>query len=153
MMMPGRCKLLTLVAGMACLLAVMPLPAHAYVLMGEHILDLTVKALGKAETIEASQTLTISAPTPAPPGRLQETVRIRRPDDFRADARGEDYERHLLIAGSQTLLVVNGIRQDGPPAALSSLPRYSDGQIAAGAGGSPAFGGRRCPGIQPGPAG
>ena len=118
MMMPGRRKLLTLVAGMALLLTVMPLPAHAYVLMGEHILDLTVKALGKAGTLEASQTMTISAPAPAPPGRLQETVRIRRPDDFRADARGEDYERHLLIAGSQTLLVVNGILQDGP------LPRY-----------------------------
>ena len=34
------------------------------------------------------------------------------------EARGEDYERHLLIVGPQTLLVVNGIRQEGP------LPRY-----------------------------
>jgi hypothetical protein len=118
MMMPDLRKLLTLVAGMALLLTAVPLPARAYVLMGEHILDLTVKALGPAETLEASQTLTISAPAPAPPGGLQETVRIRRPFDLRADARGEDYERHLLIVGPQTLLVVNGIRQEGP------LPRY-----------------------------
>jgi hypothetical protein len=118
MMISGRCKILTLVAGMALLFAAMPLPVRSYVLMGEHILDLTVQALGQAETIEVAQTLTIHAPAPAPTSSLQETVRIRRPYDFRADASGKDYERHLLISGPNTLMAVNGILLDGP------LPRY-----------------------------
>jgi hypothetical protein len=118
MMMPGRCKRLSLTAGLTLLLAVMPLPVRSYVLMGAHILDLTVQALGQAETIEVAQTLTIRAPAPAPASSLQETVRIRRPYDFRADASGKDYERHLLISGPNTLMAVNGVLQDGP------LPRY-----------------------------
>ena len=118
MMMPDRFKRLSLAVCMVLLLAVMPLLAHAYVLMGEHILDLTVQALGPAETIEVTQTLTIRAPAPAPTSSLQETVRIRRPYDFRADASGKDYERHLLISGPNTLMAVNGLLQDGP------LPRY-----------------------------
>jgi len=118
MTIPARREILKLVAGVAFLLAVLPQPARSYVLMGEHILDLTVKALGKAETLEATQTVTISAPSPAPAGSLQETVRIRKPFDLRADAQGNAYERHLLITGPNALLVVNGIAQDGP------LPRY-----------------------------
>ena len=118
MMMPVRRVILMPLACMALLLAVMPLPARSYVLMGEHILDLTVKALGQADTLEATQTLTIHAPLPAPADSLQQTIRMRKPHDLRMDAVGAAYERHVLIAGPRTLLAVNGILQDGP------LPRY-----------------------------
>ena len=90
--------------------------------MGEHVLDLMVQALGKADTLEVTQTLTVYAAataTPLPTSALQETVRIRFPYDFRADASGDGYQRQMLISGGTALMAVNGVLQSGP------LPRYA----------------------------
>lgn len=107
---------------LALLLAIIPVPAGAYVLMGEHVLDMMVQALGKADTLEVTQTLTIhavSTATPLPTSALQETVRIRFPYDFRADASGDGYQRQMLVAGGTGFMAVNGVLQNGP------LPRYA----------------------------
>jgi hypothetical protein len=112
----GTIRLLVL---MAVVVFCLPLPARSYVLMGEHVLDLTVKALGKADGLEVSQTLTIHAPPPA--ASLPETLRIRFPYDVRADAVGENYERHLVFSGGAALMAVNGRVQDNPPRYLRYL--------------------------------
>ena len=107
---------------LALLLAIIPVSAGAYVLMGEHVLDMMVQALGHADTLEITQTLTIHAAataTPLPTSALQETVRIRFPYDFRADASGDGYQRQMMISGGTALMAVNGVLQDG------SLPRYA----------------------------
>jgi len=117
----GRMRILSGVA-LALLLAIIPVSAGAYVLMGEHVLDRMVQALGKADTLEVTQTLTIHATTTAaslPTSALQETVRIRFPYDFRADASGDDYQRQMMISGGTALMAVNGVLQSGP------LPRYA----------------------------
>lgn len=107
-----------LLACMVLAAMVIPIPARSYVLMGEHVLDRMVKALGKAESLEVNQVLTIHAPSPVPTSDLQETVWIRFPYDVRADAIGEGYERHLIFSGGAALMAVNGVLQEGPP------PRY-----------------------------
>ena len=117
----GRMRLLSGVV-LALSLAIIPVSAGAYVLMGEHVLDLMVQALGQADTLEVTQTLTIHAAATAispPTSALQETVRIRFPYDFRADASGDGYQRQMLISGGTALMAVNGVLQDGP------LPRYA----------------------------
>ena len=106
----------------ALLVVIIPVTAGAYVLMGEHVLDLMVQALGKADTLEVTQTLTVYAAataTPLPTSALQETVRIRFPYDFRADASGDGYQRQMLISGGTALMAVNGVLQSVP------LPRYA----------------------------
>lgn len=118
MMMPDRRGILGMAAGLAVLLGLWAMPARSYVLMGEHILELTVKALGKADAFEVGQTVTIRAPLPAPATSLPETVRIRGPYDLRADAVGDGFERHLLFSGPTALMAINGTLQEGPP------PRY-----------------------------
>ena len=117
----GRMRIFSGVA-LALILIAIPMSAAAYVLMGEHVLDLMVKALGHADTLEVNQTLTIHAPattSPQPPPALQETVRIRLPYDVRADASGDGYQRQMLISGRAALMAVNGVLQNGP------LPRYA----------------------------
>jgi len=102
------------------MLCAMPAPSRAYVLMGEHVLDLMVKALGQAETVAVTQVLTIHADSPPLPlSSLEERVRIRFPYDLRADATGDGYRRQTVISGRTALLAVNGVLQEGP------LPRYS----------------------------
>lgn len=106
----------------ALLLVTLPVSAMAYVLMGEHVLDLMVKALGQADTLEVTQMVTVSTAataTPLPTSALQETVRIRFPYDFRADASGDGYLRQIVISGGTALMAVNGVLQGGP------LPRYA----------------------------
>jgi hypothetical protein len=106
------------------LLLVWAAPGQAYVLMGEHVLDLMVKALGQADTLEVAQTVTIRADetgaTAAAP--LPETVRIRFPHDFRADAFGDAYRRQTVFSGTMALLAVNGELQGTPP----RYARYHD---------------------------
>lgn len=117
----GRMRILSGVLA-ALLVVTIPVTAGAYVLMGEHVLDLMVQALGKADTLEVTQTLTVYAAataTPLPTSALQETVRIRFPYDFRADASGDGYQRQMLISGGTALMAVNGVLQSGP------LPRYA----------------------------
>ena len=118
MMMPDRRRIMGIAACLAVLLGIGVPPARAYVLMGEHILELTVKAMGKADAFEVAQTVTIHAPQPAPAASLAETVRIRGPYDVRVDAVGDGFERHLLFSGHTALMAVNGVLQEGPP------PRY-----------------------------
>jgi hypothetical protein len=116
----GRIRILSSVLA-ALLLVTLPVSAAAYVLMGEHVLDLMVKALGQADTLEVSQTVTVSAAataTPLPSSALQETVRIRFPYDFRADASSDGYQRQIVISGGTALMAVNGVLQGG------ALPRY-----------------------------
>lgn len=97
-----------------------PASARAYVLMGEHVLDLMVQALGQADTLEATQSLTIyAAPSLPSTSTLQETVRIRFPYDFRADALGDGNQRQMVFSATTALVAVNGVLQDGPP------PRYA----------------------------
>lgn len=107
-------------AALMLMLWLMPTPSRAYVLMGEHVLDLMVKALGKADTLEVTQVLTIHADRlPLPISALEERVRIRYPDDMRADAYGDGYRRQTVISGRTALLAVNGVLQETPP------PRYA----------------------------
>ena len=106
------------------LILIMATPARAYVLLGEHVLDLMVKALGKADTLEVSQKVTLNAGDPTlPSAALQETVHIRFPYDLRADAVGEDYQRQIIFSGRTALLAVNGELQTVPP---PSYARYHD---------------------------
>ncbi len=107
-------------AALMVMLCLMPTPSRAYVLMGEHVLDLMVKALGQAETVEVNQVLTIHADRlPLPISPLEETVRIRFPYDLRADATGDGYRRQTVISGRMALLAVNAVLQEGAP------PRYT----------------------------
>jgi hypothetical protein len=109
---------------LALVLAAMPMSANAYVLMGEHVLDLMVKALGHADTLKVTQTVTLNAADiPLVPATLPETVRIRFPYDFRADGAGDGYQRQMLMSGGRVLMAVNGVPQDGPPPGYA---RYAD---------------------------
>jgi hypothetical protein len=102
------------------LLLVLPMPARGYVLMGEHILDRMVQALGRAETLSASQTLFLHDDTPPLPSpvSLTETVFMRRPNAFRGEASGAGHTRKVLLTGGDALMAVDGILQREPP------PRY-----------------------------
>lgn len=115
----GAAAMLTL------LLCLMPLPVRGYVLMGEHVVDRMVSALGRADALEATQTLILhAAPSPLPtPLELQETVRIRAPNDFRGDASGGAHERRILFAAGAALMAVDGILQEDPPPRFT---RYHD---------------------------
>ena len=102
----------------------MTLPARGYVLMGEHVLDLMVKSFGQATTLEVTQSVTLHGnATPLPSAPLQETVRIRIPYDFRADASGDNFRRQMIISGNTALLAINGVMQKGP---LPGYARYAD---------------------------
>ena len=102
-------------------LLLLPLPARGYVLMGEHILDRMVQALGDVETLSASQTLTLHAAAPPlpTPATFTETVLLRRPNDFRSDASGDRHTRGILMTDGTALMAVDGVLQSDPP------PRYS----------------------------
>jgi hypothetical protein len=114
----GRLRPEVLLLGL--MLALVPLPARGYVLMGEHVLDRMVSALGGAGTLEASQTLTLHAASSLPtPLTLRETVRIRAPYDFRSDASNDRHERRILFAGDAALMAVDGLLAAEPP------PRYT----------------------------
>ena len=52
---------------LALVLTVVPKTAHAYVLMGEHVLELMVKALGQADTLEVKASTTRSMARGSPP--------------------------------------------------------------------------------------
>lgn len=103
----------------------LPLPAHGYVLMGEHVLDRMVAALGSAERIAATQTVTLHAADPAlaTPTTLTETARLRQSGDYRSDASGALHERRILLAAGAALMVMDGMLQnEGPP----RYTRYHD---------------------------
>lgn len=111
----GACGLL-----LVLLLLIMPLPARGYVLLGEHILDRMVQALGRAETLSASQTLSLHdeiPPLPSPVS-LTETVYLRRPNAFRSEASGAGHTRKVLLTDGAALMAVDGVLQREPP------PRY-----------------------------
>jgi len=115
----NRMRILSAVL-LALVVTAVPKTANAYVLMGEHVLELMVKALGHADTLEVTQTVTLSAAEiPPAPATLLETVRIRFPVDFRAEAAGDGYQRQILMSGGRVLRAVNGVLQEGSP------PRYA----------------------------
>jgi hypothetical protein len=110
----GPCRLLLV------LLLFVPLPVQGYVLMGAHVVDRMVETLGRANAFTATQTVTLHAAPPLPtPLQLSETVLMRRPNDFRADASGGPHERRILFAQGAALLGLDGVLQSTPP------PRYT----------------------------
>lgn len=119
----NRMRILSAVL-LALAVTMVPKTADAYVLMGEHVLELMVKALGRADTLEVTQTVTLStAAIPPAPATLAETVRIRFPADFRADADGDGYQRRMLMSGGRVLRAVNGVLLEG---AAPRYARYAD---------------------------
>jgi hypothetical protein len=84
-------------------------PAPAYVLQGPHILELMVKGLGRAKSLQASQDVVVyDTDALHVSSRLTETVHYRFPHQFRSEMRADGLERIQVFNGGRSLTIING---------------------------------------------
>lgn len=81
--------------------------AWGYVLQGPHLLDMMLGKLGRAQQLLVTQKLiTYGEFMEEGSDRIDETVRYKQPDLFRAEVVAEDFQRIYVTAGGEALLVV-----------------------------------------------
>lgn len=83
-------------------------PAWAYVLQGEHVLDLMVDAVGPFRSVRAEMQLRLTGADPDGPRELRQTVTYGKGGRLHAEARGEGYHRLHAVDGERSLTVANG---------------------------------------------
>lgn len=84
-------------------------PANAYVLKGPHIIDLVIRKLAGAKTLQVEQSVTVEDPTLAgQPIELQEILRYIIPNHFRSDMQLENTHRIFVSSQGRALTVVDG---------------------------------------------
>lgn len=97
---------------------------HGYVLQGAHVLELVVRTLSKAKTVQVEQEVTILDPGLAEePVALTEILTYAFPDRFRSDARFAETHRIQVSARGEHLVVVDGKWKTGAP---NRFDRYKD---------------------------
>lgn len=88
--------------------------ADAYVLQGQHILELMVEKLGDAKRLLISQRLIIhDRSLTHHPTKIRETVRYLYPDAFRSDISSDTIQRIYLFTGGKVLTVIDGKASTG----------------------------------------
>ena len=98
--------------------------ARGYILQGAHVLDLMVKVLSKAKTLEVEQVVTIDDPAVAEhPLTVAETLTYAFPDRFRSDTRYEQTHRVFISVRGDYLSIIDGKWQTDPP---NRYDRYKD---------------------------
>ncbi|MDJ0721544.1 MAG: hypothetical protein QNJ04_07930 [Desulfobacterales bacterium] len=88
-----------------------------YVLSGGQVLAQMEAKRSVPQSLEVRQVVS-RMPLDGAPRRaaeLQETLNYRYPDHFRADSRGDDFQRTSIRTPQDRLVVVNGQIQSGPP--------------------------------------
>ena len=91
--------------------------AGGYVLPGGQVLALMEAKRSVPQSLEVRQVVSRMPldGTPRRAAELRETLNYRYPDHFRADTRGDDYQRTSIRTPEDRLVVVNGQIQPGPP--------------------------------------
>lgn len=91
--------------------------AGGYVLPGGQVLALMETKRTVPQSLEVRQVVS-RMPIDGAPRRaaeLKETLNYRYPDHFRADSRGDDYQRTSIRTPLDRLVVINGQIRSGPP--------------------------------------
>lgn len=92
-----------------CVVGLWVTPANGYVLKGPHILDLVIRKLAGAKTLQVEQSVMVEDPTIAgQPIELQETLRYIFPNHFRSDMQLETTHRIFVFSRGRALTVVDG---------------------------------------------
>lgn len=92
-----------------CVVGLWATPACGYVLKGPHILDLVIRKLAGAKTLQVEQSVMVEDPTLAGQSiELQETLRYIFPNQFRSDMQLENTHRIFVFAQGRALTVVDG---------------------------------------------
>ncbi len=98
--------------------------ARGYVLPGGQVLALMEAKRTVPQSLEVRQVVSRMPLDGAPRLAvvLQETLNYRFPEHFRADTRGDDYQRTSIRTSGDRLVVVNGQIQSGPPERFEDYP-------------------------------
>jgi hypothetical protein len=84
-------------------------PADGYVLKGPHIIDLMIRKLAGAKTLQVDQLVMVEDPALAgQPVEIQETLRYIFPNHFRSDMQLENTHRTFVFSLGRSLTVVDG---------------------------------------------
>jgi hypothetical protein len=83
--------------------------ARGYVLQGPHLLDMMLGQMGRAQQLLVTQKLiTYGEFMEEGSDQIDETVRYRQPDRFRADVIAEELQRIYVSVGGEALLIMGG---------------------------------------------
>ena len=92
-----------------CVVGLWVTPASGYVLKGPHIIDLVIRKLAGAKTLQVEQSVMVEDPTLAGQSiELQETLRYIFPNQFRSDMQLENTHRIFVFSQGRALTVVDG---------------------------------------------
>lgn len=112
-MPPSLTRSLRRAAGALLLVLLTFSPARAYVLVGEHVLELMAGALGPPRSLRVELRVRLTGADPDGPRELRQTVRSRPPGRLRAETWGEGYQRLHVSDGERHFTARDG-RLQGP---------------------------------------
>lgn len=102
------CRTVGLIVSL-CVVCLWVTPAAGHVLKGPHVIDLVVRKLAGAKTLQVEQSVMVEDPTIAgQPVELQESLRYVFPDHFRSDMQLENTQRIYVFSRGRALTVVDG---------------------------------------------